>query len=379
MRQKDGRLGRIARGTTVLGFFAVLAVLAVLMLVGCGNGFSKDVADKGAEAGGTEIKGAAEGKTGVKETKAGGQEKTGGEMSPDENLIVVGVSQIGSESVWRTANTASIQRAFTKENGYFLIFKNARQKQENQIKALRSFISQRVDYIAFSPITERGWDTVLQEAKEAGIPVILIDRRVKVSDDSLYTAWVGPDFVNEGRMAGEALEKCLKKQRRQDESIHIVVLKGTEGASSTIGRTRGFSSVAENHKNWNILEQVDAEFTTAKGQEEMERLLRKYDTIDVLISQNDDMTFGALEAIRKAGKRAGENGDIIVISFDAVKNALKLVEEGSITADVECNADQGKYVEEMIRKLEKHEIVPKLNFVPEEVFTAENVGERLKD
>ena len=111
----------------------------------------------------------------------------------------------------------------------------------------------------------------------------------------------------------------------------------------------------------------------------MERLLRKYDTIDVLISQNDDMTFGALEAIRKAGKRAGENGDIIVISFDAVKNALKLVEEGLITADVECNADQGKYVEEMIRKLENHEIVPKLNFVPEEVFTAENVGERLKD
>ncbi len=379
MGQKDGCLGRIARGTTVWGFFAVLAVLAVLVLVGCGNGFSEDVADKGAEAGGTEAKEAAEGKTGVKETKAGGQEETGGEMSPDENLIVVGVSQIGSESVWRTANTASIQRAFTKENGYFLIFKNARQKQENQIKALRSFISQRVDYIAFSPITERGWDTVLQEAKEAGIPVILIDRRVRVSDDSLYTAWVGPDFVNEGRMAGEALEDCLKRNRRQDESIHIVVLKGTEGASSTIGRTRGFSSVAENHKNWNILEQVDAEFTTAKGQEEMERLLRKYDTIDVLISQNDDMTFGALEAIRKAGKRAGENGDIIVISFDAVKNALKLVEEGLITADVECNADQGKYVEEMIRKLENHEIVPKLNFVPEEVFTAENVGERLKD
>ncbi len=379
MGQKDGCLGRIARGTTVWGFFAVLAVLAVLVLVGCGNGFSEDVADKGAEAGGTEAEEAAEGKTGVKETKAGGQEETGGEMSPDENLIVVGVSQIGSESVWRTANTASIQRAFTKENGYFLIFKNARQKQENQIKALRSFISQRVDYIAFSPITERGWDTVLQEAKEAGIPVILIDRRVRVSDDSLYTAWVGPDFVNEGRMAGEALEDCLKRNRRQDESIHIVVLKGTEGASSTIGRTRGFSSVAENHKNWNILEQVDAEFTTAKGQEEMERLLRKYDTIDVLISQNDDMTFGALEAIRKAGKRAGENGDIIVISFDAVKNALKLVEEGLITADVECNADQGKYVEEMIRKLENHEIVPKLNFVPEEVFTAENVGERLKD
>ena len=124
---------------------------------------------------------------------------------------MVGVSQIGSESVWRTENTASIQEAFTKEKGYFLIFKNARQKQENQIKALRSFISQRVDYIVFSPVTESGWDTVLQEAKEAGIPVILIDRKVKTSDDSLYVAWVGSDFVNEGRMAGEELERQLKK------------------------------------------------------------------------------------------------------------------------------------------------------------------------
>ena len=176
-------------------------------------------------------------------------------------------------------------------------------------------------------------------------------------------------------MAGEALEDCLKRNRRQDESIHIVVLKGTEGASSTIGRTRGFSSVAENHKNWNILEQVDAEFTTAKGQEEMERLLRKYDTIDVLISQNDDMTFGALEAIRKAGKRAGENGDIIVISFDAVKNALKLVEEGLITADVECNADQGKYVEQVIKDMEAGKEVEKAYYVPERVYTQENAGE----
>lgn len=138
-------------------------------------------------------------------------------------------------------------------------------------------------------------------------------------------------------------------------------------------------SVAEEHKNWNILEQVDAEFTTAKGQEEMERLLRKYENIDVLISQNDDMTFGALEAIRKSGKKAGEDGDIIVISFDAVKNALKLVEEGSITADVECNPNQGEYVAEVIRRMENHENVAKLNFVEEQVFTAENVRERLEE
>lgn len=296
----------------------------------------------------------------------------------NENLIVVGMSQIGSESVWRTANTASIQRVFTKENGYFLIFENARQKQENQIKVLRSFISQRVDYIIFSPIKEDGWDTVLQEAKEAEIPVIMIDRKVNVQDQSLYVTWIGSDFIKEGRMAGQALEQCLRRQNRQDESIHIVVLRGTDGSTATIGRTDGFNSVAMEHENWNILEQADGEFTTAKGQEVMEQMLHKYKDIDVVISQNDDMTFGALEAIRKAGKTTGEDGDIIVISFDAVDNALELVEEGVITADIECNPNQGEYVEAVIRRLEADQPVAKMYFVPEAVYTAENVKERLE-
>ena len=154
----------------------------------------------------------------------------------DENLIVVGVSQLGSESVWRTANTASIQEVFTKEKGYFLIFDNARQKQENQIKALRSFISQEVDYIIFSPLMEEGWDTVLQEAKDAGIPVILIDRMVDVEDPSLYSTWVGSHLDKEGTEAGRILEKCLEGQGRQEEDINIVVLKGTEGYSANSGR-----------------------------------------------------------------------------------------------------------------------------------------------
>ena len=297
----------------------------------------------------------------------------------DENLIVVGVSQVGSESVWRTANTASIQNIFTKENGYFLIFKNARQKQENQIKALRSFISQRVDYIVFSPITEDGWETVLQEAKEAGIPVILIDRKVNLPDQSLYTTWIGSDFYKEGRMAGEALADCLKRLNRQEEQIRIVVLQGTKGATATIGRTSGFNEVAGQHGNWFILEQPDAEFTTAKGQEEMERLLDRYKDIDVVISQNDDMTFGALEAIGKAGLTAGEDGDIIVISFDAVKSALELVEQGIITADVECNPNQGEYIEHVIKKMENREPVAKMYVVPEQVFTRDNVTEALKE
>lgn len=269
----------------------------------------------------------------------------------DDNLIVVGVSQVGSESVWRTANTASIQNVFTKENGYFLIFNNARQKQENQIKALRSFISQRVDYIVFSPITEDGWDTVLQEAKDAQIPVILIDRKVDVPDDSLYTTWIGSDFYKEGRMAATALDECLKRQNRGEDRINIVVLQGTRGATATIGRTSGFNEIAGEHGNWVILDQVDAEFTTAKGQEQMERLLRLHPDIDVVISQNDDMTFGALE----------------------------LVESGDITADVECNPNQGEYAETVIQKMENNEAVAKMYVVPETVFTRENVTKALEE
>lgn len=307
---------------------------------------------------------------------APGEEKAEDMRTPtDDNLIVVGVSQVGSESVWRTANTASIRKAFTKENGYFLIFDNARQKQENQIKALRSFISQRVDYIVFSPITEDGWDTVLQEAKEAGIPVILIDRKVNVKDQSLYTTWIGSDFQKEGQMAGETLAGYLKARGRQEEDIRMVVLQGTKGATATIGRSNGFDQVAKLHPNWLILEQVDAEFTTAKGQEEMKRLLARYEDIDVVISQNDDMTFGALDAIHQAGKTVGEDGDILVISFDAVEDALKLVEDGIITADIECNPNQGEYAEAIIRQLESGEPVDKMNFLPERVFTRENIQE----
>ena len=297
----------------------------------------------------------------------------------DDDLIVVGVSQEGSESVWRTANTRSVKETFTKENGYFLIFKNARQKQENQIKALRSFISQRVDYIVFSPIVEDGWDTVLQEAREAEIPVILMDRKINVKDESLYTAWVGSDFVEEGRNAGKWLEDYLKGQRFNDDQVNIVVLQGTAGTTAMFGRTQGFEEIAAKNENWNILEQTNADFTTAKGEEEMRRLLNTYPEIDVLVSQNDDMTFGALEAIQSAGRTTGTGGDITVISFDGTKKALEKVKTGAINVDVECNPYQGKYIEEIIQALETGQSIEKDNYVEEKVFTQKNVLSVLND
>jgi len=291
--------------------------------------------------------------------------------------IVVGVSQLGSESGWRTANTESVQNAFTQKNGCFLIYHNARQKQENQLKAIRSFISQRVDYIIFSPVVETGWDTVLHEAKEAGIPVILMDRQVDVEDDSLYVTCVGSDFEEEGEKAGRWLESELIRRGSGGEPVNIVMLLGTEGSSARIGRTAGFASIASRHKNWNILEQVDAEFTSTKGKEVMRGFLRKYDDIDVVISQNDDMTFGAIEAIRESGGSVGVDGDIIIVSFDAVKSALEMVKDGVINVDIECNPNQGEYLLRVIDDLEAGRTVEKQYYVEENVFKQQNVTEEL--
>ena len=353
---------------------AAAFLLAVGTLAGCslslGNGSSAENTLENAEA--ANHAGSAFGdNSGIENENSG--------LATAENLIAVGVSQVGSESVFRTANTESLQRTFTRDNGYFLIFDNARQKQENQIKALRNFISQRVDYIVLSPLTEDGWDTVLLEAKEAGIPVILIDRRVDVEDESLYTAWVGSDFYQEGREAGRILEETLSRENRDEETIRIVVLRGTDGSTAEIGRSRGFEEIAEQHENWLVLESADAEFTTAKGKEVMARMLKQYSDINVVISQNDDMTFGALEAMQEAGVTAGEKGDIRVISFDATRSALELVKEGVLTADIECNPDQGVYVDELIRKMRNGKPAPKLTFVPETVYTKKNVAEALEN
>lgn len=294
-----------------------------------------------------------------------------------ENRIVVGVSQLGSESGWRTANTESVQDAFTQKNGYFLIYNNARQKQENQLKAIRSFISQRVDYIIFSPVVETGWETVLQEAKQAGIPVILMDRNVDVEDQSLYVTCVGSNFVEEGEKAGHWLEGELVRQRKSAQSVNIVILTGTEGSSSQIGRSAGFAAVAARHDNWNILEEKCAEFTSTKGKEVMKTFLRRYPDIDVVVSQNDDMTFGAIEAIRESGRTVGVDGDIMILSFDAVRGALDMVADGTINVDIECNPNQGEYLLNVISMLEAGEPVEKKYYVEEDVFTIENVTQEL--
>ena len=298
--------------------------------------------------------------------------------SVEEDLIVVGFSQLGSESVWRATHTQSIQDALSKENGFFLQYINARQKQENQIKAIRGFISQRVDYIVFSPLMEDGWETVLTEARDAGIPVILVDRKIAGSED-LYTTFIGSDMQEEGRKAGEWLAKDQEERGRGQEMLNIVILTGTFGSSSQIGRSKGFYQVASEHSNWKILAQESGDFTVVKGKEVMAKLLRQYGDIDVVVCQNDEMTFGAMEAISQAGLTTGISGDMTLISFDGVKDALELVDSGKINCDVECNPLQGELLAEVIRKLEAGEKVEKEYFVEEQVFTKENARNYLSD
>ncbi len=296
-----------------------------------------------------------------------------------EGYIVVGYAQVGSESDWRTTNTESFKEVFTQENGYYLIFEDGQQKQENQVKAIRNFILQEVDYIVLDPIVETGWEAVLEEAKQAGIPVILSDRKIDVEDESLYTCWVGSDFTEEGRKAGEWLENYLKKQNKSEETINIVTLQGTLGSSAQLGRTEGFEEILSRNDNWVMLEQQSGDFTQAKGQEVMAEFLEKYNDIDVVISENDNMTFGAIEAIQEAGKTIGPEGDMIIISFDAVRDALKAIDEGKVAADFECNPLTAPLVEQTIRSLEAGEEVEKIQYVDETYFDYEmNFGEILK-
>ena len=284
--------------------------------------------------------------------------------SAEDELITVGYAQVGAESDWRTANTESFKSTFTEENGYQLIFDDAQQKQENQIKAIRNFIQQEVDYIVVAPVVETGWETVLQEAADAGIPVILSDRMMDLADDSLYTCWVGGNFVKEG----ETCAQWLVDNLGTEEEINVVTIQGTIGASAQIGRTEGVANILDQYDNFKMLDKQSGEFTQAKGQEVMESFLKSYDDIDVVICENDNEAFGAIDAIKAAGKTCGPDGDIVVVSFDSVKAAFESMIAGDLNATFECNPLHGPRVAEIIQKLEAGETVDKIQYVDEGAF-----------
>ena len=297
-----------------------------------------------------------------------------------DDTITVGFSQVGAESDWRTANTESMKSTFSEENGYELIFDDAQQKQENQLTAIRNFIQQEVDYILLAPVTETGWDTVLQEAKDADIPVIIVDRMVDVSDDSLYTTWIGTDSLLEGRKAAEWLNAYTTAKGIDAKDVNIVDIQGTIGSTAQIGRSKGLEEGVDNY-GWNLLAQQSGEFTQAKGQEVMESMLKQYDNINVVYCENDNEAFGAIDAIEAAGKTVGSdiaNGEIMVMSFDTTNAGLTDTLAGKIACDVECNPLHGPRAEELIKALEAGEEVEKLNYVDEEIFAADDTVDKVK-
>ena len=297
-----------------------------------------------------------------------------------DDTITVGFSQVGAESDWRTANTESMKSTFSEENGYELIFDDAQQKQENQLTAIRNFIQQEVDYILLAPVTETGWDTVLQEAKDADIPVIIVDRMVDVSDDSLYTTWIGTDSLLEGRKAAEWLNAYTTAKGIDAKDVNIVDIQGTIGSTAQIGRSKGLEEGVDNY-GWNLLAQQSGEFTQAKGQEVMESMLKQYDNINVVYCENDNEAFGAIDAIEAAGKTVGSdiaNGEIMVMSFDTTNAGLTDTLAGKIACDVECNPLHGPRVEELIKALEAGEEVEKLNYVDEEIFATDDTVDKVK-
>ena len=309
-------------------------------------------------------------------------EKTDGSEEPDPavgNLIVVGFSQVGAESEWRVANSESMKNALSEENGYELIFDDARNEQENQIRAIRTFIQQDVDYIVFSPRVETGWNSILQEAQDAGIPVIVIDRDIEVADRSLYTAYIGSDFRKEGETAIKWLEHFLEKEGRTEEPIHIVHIQGTIGSSAQIGRTAALETALERNANWQIVAQEEGDFTRAKAYEVMGSILKETSDIDVVYCENDGEALGAIDAMEEAGLSCNTEGGVIVISFDATKLGLSYCLQGKIALNVECNPLQGPYVADLIQRLQRGESVEQVQHVEETAFDSFTITKAMID
>jgi ABC-type sugar transport system substrate-binding protein len=286
------------------------------------------------------------------------------EAEPLRRSFKLGFSQLGSESDWRLANTKSIREA-ANEAGIQLFLENAEQSQEKQIEAVRSFIDQRVDVIAIAPVVETGWEPILREARTAGIPVLILDRKMELSDQSLYVTFIGSDFYEEGRMAGRYL---LDKMRDRSGEIRIAELRGTEGASPSIDRGGGFREALGEFKEMNIIASESADFTQSRGKEVMKSFLETHEgAIDVLYSHNDDMALGAIEAVEEYGLQPGK--DIIIISVDGTRQAFEMMIEGKINAVVECNPMLGPNVMQAVLELMEGRTLPKRIITPERIYT----------
>jgi simple sugar transport system substrate-binding protein len=280
--------------------------------------------------------------------------------------IILGFSQIGAESAWRNQNSFSIQTA-AEEAGIQLLFTNAEQKQENQIRAIRSFIAYQVDVIAFVPIVTTGWENVLREAKDAGIPVLVTDRKIDIQDESLYAGFIGTDSVQAGRKAGLfLLDKYRNTNASAENPIRIVELTGNVGSSVAIGRGIGFREIIGNDPRFEIIYSESGDFLRSKGYELMQSVLETHENIDVIYSHNDSMSLGAIVAMKEKGINPGN--DITIITIDAEQAAIDALQRGEVNCVIECNPKTGHEIMKLVTSLANGEGISREIYVEEKVF-----------
>lgn len=341
----------------------LVAAMTVSSLVACGNTTEEAAAPAETEAPAEE-----EAEAPAEEAEAPAEEEAEAPAASGD-VVTVGFAQVGHESDWRAANTKNYQDTFSAENGYELSFVDCDNDHNVQIETVRGFIQQELDYICIAPIQSAGWDTVLQEAQDAGIPVLIVDRAVD-ADPSLYTTALGCDMIAEGEAAGNWLAEYL-----DGEDANILVIEGSVGASATLGRTEGFDNIVKQNSNWKVLDSQSGDFTQAGGQEVMESFIKTYGAgnFNVVVCQNDNEAYGAMDAMDAAGITYGVDGDVQIISFDATHDGLQYTLDGKITCNVECNPLQAGFAEEVIKKLEAGEEVDAWTLVEDSAFVAPGI------
>jgi len=290
-----------------------------------------------------------------------------------DHIIDVGYSQLGTESAWRLANTASIKEA-ARDAGINLIFEDANQVQEEQFEAIRKFIDMKVDIIVLSPVVDTGWEDILQEAKAAEIPVILSDRKISVEDDELFLTYLGAEFLEEGR---SAMRWIVENVPSDADGVSILELQGTIGASPATDRKKGFEEILIQHPEYKIVYSEVGYFTYKDGKNIIEKYLSEHEwDIDVIFAHNDDMALGAIEALEENGIKPGV--DVKIVSVDGTKEAFKALIDGKLNCSVECNPLLGPQLIKAIKDLMTGEELPLRIITEGEIFTKEEAKSSIK-
>lgn len=299
------------------------------------------------------------------------------EASEDSGLITVGYVQSGVGAAWSLANVESIQQSCTEENGIKLIYEVANDDFNTQIEIVRSFIEQKVDIISFTPIVSEGWDDVLKEAKEAGIPVIVMDRMVETDDDTLYNCWIGSNFLLEGYKAADWLVDYMDSLNLGKDTYKVALFQGSIGASAETGRTQGVEEILNAEGNYKFVYKDTGNFSYDGGVENMKKVLNKKLDIDILVAENDDMALGAIEVMEENGIKPGK--DIVIVSFDGIKAAFEAMIKGKINCVMECNPLTGKLLANAVKTVMNGDPISKRNYVQEEIFPADTAADYIEN